>query len=290
MDAEPEAVVVEPEPEPAPVPEPEPAPVPEPEPAPVPEPEPVPEPIPAPDPEPEPPAPDPAPVPRVAAPTATELAEPVAVRRAIEAEPDESSRSRGRLVRFVAGAVAAFISLVVLVAVVIGGSTTKVGTPTRPPQATTQTTVTPGTTQPFVAAQPLSLPAVLLKSGLVVERTWRLTGENGDRFIASIDVRNPTGKELSDSVIEVIPKVLVTSVTDVKFFGGTPAIINPDPIVRFDVKIAPGRRVRIGYQVSVPADGVDQNRLLVWKTGRDAEQSALDVLLTSPLPAKGLKP
>ena len=50
--------------------------------------------------------------------------------RSIEADPDESSRSRGRLVRFGLGAVVAFVSLVVLVVVLVDGSLTKVGTPT----------------------------------------------------------------------------------------------------------------------------------------------------------------
>ncbi len=60
-------------------------------------------------------------------------------------------------------------------------------------------------------------------------RTWRLAGEDGDLFLASVDVTNPTGKTVTDSVLEVIPKLLVTSVTSVTFVGPAPAVVNPDP-------------------------------------------------------------
>ena len=122
---------------------------------------------------------------------------------------------------------------------VVDSSTSKVGTPTaestRPPSSTTVTTLTAP-----ARAEPMALATVLMPSGLIVARTWRLTGENGDRFIADRGEQNPTSVSKTDSIVEVIPKSLTTSVTDVTFVGATPTIVNPDPIVRFDVTLAPG--------------------------------------------------
>jgi hypothetical protein len=209
-----------------------------------------------------------------------------AVGRAIEADPDESSRSRGRMVRFGLGAAVALVSLVVLVVVIFDSSTSKVGTPTsdKNPPVTKPTAST--LAKPLVRVPPLALPATTLPSGLVVSRTWRLAGEDGDLFLASVDVSNPTAKSVTDSVYEVIPKALTASVTNVTFVGPAPTVVNPDPIVQFNLTLPPGQHARFGYRVNVPAEGVSTSRLQEWKSARDTEQSALDVFLTGPLKGK----
>ena len=129
---------------------------------------------------------------------------------------------------------------------------------------------------------------MLLPTGMVVTRSWRLAGNNGDTFTAGIEIRNGTPSTKTDSVVEVIPKQLAQSVDDVKFFGGTPTTILPDPIVSFSVTVKPGKRVRVGYTITVPPDGTDTSRLLWWKSNRDAQQRALDIQLSVPVP-KGAK-
>jgi hypothetical protein len=127
-------------------------------------------------------------------------------------------------------------------------------------------------------------------SGLVVSRTWRLSGEDGDLFLASVDMSNPTNHPITDSVLEVIPKALVTSVTSVTFVGVTPATVNPDPVVSYPVNLAPGGHARVGYRIDVPAEGVSLTRLQTWKSARDTEQAALNIALTAPLKGKAIKP
>jgi outer membrane biosynthesis protein TonB len=306
-----------PEPTPEPVPEPEPAPVPVPEPEPTPSPIPEPDPIPVPEPSPAPEpvaadalAPDATPAAAISVPAVSEPEVPLlpavegeaapgtgepkppveltmaAVGRAIEADPDESSRSRGRFVRFGLGAAVALVSLVVLVFVIYDSSRSKVGTPTssRNPPATKTTTATLAT--PLARVPPLGLPAATQTSGLVVSRTWRLAGEDGDLFLASVDVTNPTDHPIIDNVLEVIPKALTSTITNVTFVGTQPKVVNPDPIVQFDVVLQPGKSVRFGYRVNVPAEGVTTARLTGWKRARDTEQAALDVALTAPLKGK----
>ena len=54
----------------------------------------------------------------------------ILVTRVRSVDRTQTVRARGRMIRFGAGALVAFISLVVLVVVLIDGSKTKVGTPT----------------------------------------------------------------------------------------------------------------------------------------------------------------
>jgi hypothetical protein len=119
---------------------------------------------------------------------------------------------------------------------------------------------------------------------MTVSRTWRLAGTNGDMFIASVDVYNGTAQTKADSVVEVIPKGIASDVSKVKFLGATPNVVSGDPVVSFDVTVAPGKQTRIGYQVSVPPDGNDASRLVAWKAQRDTQQAALDIEQNTPLP------
>ncbi len=303
----------DPEPDPAPIPDPMPVPEPEPEPTPVPVPDPEPDPLPAPvleaEPESEPetrlfatrpagtvaeaqdaepdtdavPATPPGPAP-LSIPSLPMAAETTTTSgRVFEGEPDESSRSRGRLVRFGLGALVALISLIVLVLVVIDSSRSKVGTPTAsvtPQSSAPAPTTTPTLATPSVQPDSLVFPTVLMPSGLHVTRTWRLTGDDGNRFLASVEFANPTTKAITDSIVEVIPKLLTDNVAKVQFLGMTPTVLKADPVVRFDVTVQPGGKERVGYSIAVPAEGVGKARLDLWKVARDNEQKALDLLLT----------
>jgi hypothetical protein len=204
----------------------------------------------------------------------------------IEGAPDESSRRRGRLVRFGLGALVALVSLVVLVLVILDSTTNDAGTPTTAqpvPEVTTGTEAAP-------ASETLSLPTVLMPSGMVVARTWELTGSDGNELVATVDISNPTPQVKSDQIIEVIPKALAANVTQVRFEGATPVVLRADPIVRFDVTLQPGQRTRIGYRITVPADGVDPDRLALWKANRETEQKAFDAIMNLTVPRRPIKP
>jgi hypothetical protein len=203
----------------------------------------------------------------------------VPVSTSVEGEPDEESRRRGRFVRLGLGAAVALVLLVVLVSVIIDGSREPAGE--REDTTSTTQDVTPITQAPASAgsSEPVDFTPVVLPSGMVVGRSWRLAGDNGDTFVAAIEVFNGTDRAQTDIVVEVIPKALAESVDDITFVGATPEVVIPDPIVQFSVTVAPGERKRIGYRIEVPADGADPSRVLVWKAARDAEQAALDAQL-----------
>jgi hypothetical protein len=204
----------------------------------------------------------------------------------IEGDPDESSRRRGRLVRFGAGALVALVSLVVLVLIILDSTSNDAGTPTTEqpvPEVTTGTVAAP-------ASEKISLPTVLMPSGMVVARTWELTGKDGNELVATVDISNPTPQAKSDQIIEVIPKALAANASQVHFEGATPVVLRADPIVRFDVTLQPGQRTRIGYRISVPPDGIDLDRLTLWKANRETEQQAFDAILNLTVPKGPIKP
>jgi hypothetical protein len=204
----------------------------------------------------------------------------------IEGEPDESSRRRGRLVRFGVGALVALVSLVVLVLVILDSTSNDAGTPTTAQPVPTG----PNATVEAPRLEPLSLPTILMPSGMVVARTWELTGEDGTELVATVDISNPTEETKSEQVLEVIPKSLAADVSQVRFEGATPVVVRADPIVRFDVTLGPGQRTRIGYRITVPADGADPDRLTEWQSARETEQQAFDAILNLTVPKGQIKP
>jgi hypothetical protein len=204
----------------------------------------------------------------------------------IEGEPDESSRRRGRLVRFGLGALVALVSLVVLVLVILDSTSNDAGTPTTAQPVPTG----PSATVEAPRLEPVSLPTILMPSGMVVARTWELTGEDGTELVATVDISNPTEETKSEQVLEVIPKSLAADVSQVRFEGATPVVVRADPIVRFDVTLAPGQRTRIGYRITVPADGADPDRLVAWQSARETEQQAFDAILNLTVPKGQIKP
>jgi hypothetical protein len=204
----------------------------------------------------------------------------------IEGDPDEASRRRGRVVRFGVGALVALVSLIVLVLVILDSTSNDAGTPTTAqpvPEAPTGTVAAP-------ASETMSLPTILMPSGMVVARTWELTGKDGNELVATVDISNPTPQAKSDQIIEVVPKSLAANVSQVHFEGATPVVLRADPIVRFDVTLQPGQRTRIGYRITVPADGIDRNRLELWNANRETEQQAFDALSHLTVPRRQIKP
>jgi hypothetical protein len=205
---------------------------------------------------------------------------PVAVSTVVEGDPDDESRRRGRVVRLGLGAAVALVLLVVLVVVIIDGTRQPAGDRSDTSSTTQQSRPSTRPSTNSTGSDPVEFAPVALPSGMVVDRKWRLVGDDGDTFVAVVEIFNGTARKQTDSVVEVIPKNLASDVEDITFVGATPVVIIPDPIVRFDVTLEPGKRKRIGYRIEVPADGADQSRVLWWKAARDAEQLALDAQLT----------
>jgi hypothetical protein len=151
----------------------------------------------------------------------------------------------------------ALIAAAVLVALAIGGVVvSQVGSgdsaaPTRPP-------VPRG---PESAR--LAFDAVTTADGIVVDRTWVLRGQEGDRFVGTLTFSNPTAAPLQIDHVEVIPKSLAASVDDIRF-DPEPTVLEADPVVQYSVSVPAHGEVTVRYTTEVDPDGVSRRRLDAW--------------------------
>lgn len=163
-----------------------------------------------------------------ARPTAAQARDVLRQLRGMPAAPP-SDRSHRRRPLQLAGAVLG--GLTVLGLGVLGGRllATGGGEPGALPQ------VAPSAPPP---AEPYVLRAIARPDGLVVERSWQLE-EGGAVLRGTTVVRNPTLRALSAGVDEVIPKSVADDVDDLAFTPGPDAVVERDPIVRFNVRGVP---------------------------------------------------
>ncbi|MEI8001221.1 MAG: hypothetical protein WCI50_07700, partial [Actinomycetes bacterium] len=74
--------------------------------------------------------------------------------------------------------------------------------------------------------------------GAKVTRVWELQGRGGNEFIGSLTMTNPTSAPLPTTFVETIPKAIAPTVSIIAF-SPQPVVVQPDPVVRYSVTIAP---------------------------------------------------
>jgi len=99
--------------------------------------------------------------------------------------------------------------------------------------------------------------------GATIQRTWVLTGENGNLLQATVRLTNPESSALDIVYDEVIPKSMAPRATDIRF-DPTPTVIEIDPIVRFVLHLGPGVSTTIRYEIDVAPGGANRSRLKAW--------------------------
>lgn len=135
-------------------------------------------------------------------------------------------------------------------------------------------TARPQQTGPYV------LPAVQRPDGLVLERTWLLEQE-GAVLRATTVVRNPTPQVLSAGVDEVVPKTIADDVDDLAFTPGPDAIVERDPVVRFNVRgLRPGGSTTWTYVVRLP-EAVQREALPALAADADTARAAYEQRLAA---------
>lgn len=120
--------------------------------------------------------------------------------------------------------------------------------------------------------QPYAFPSLVRPDGLVLDREWTLE-QDGTVLHGRTVVSNPTGSVRSAGVDEVVPKSVADDVDDLVFTPGPEAIVQRDPVVRFNVRdLQPGAERAWEFTVVLPepADAAGLVRL-----ADDAEQARL---------------
>ncbi len=117
---------------------------------------------------------------------------------------------------------------------------------------------------------------VALDSGLVLARTWELSAGDGDRFHAVVRLTNGTDAPVSDAHDELIPKSLAASVDAIAFSPRFDEVVEADPIVRYLVDdLPPGEAFVFSYDIDVPPEGADLERLGAWARDQAEAVAAL---------------
>ncbi len=88
-------------------------------------------------------------------------------------------------------------------------------------------------------------------SGLIVDRTWTLSGKTGNQLSGKLTVDNGTAATLHTTYDEVIPKSVAANINHVTF--GTPydKIVNRDPVVQYDLNLAAAKSSTVSYSAEV---------------------------------------
>lgn len=120
---------------------------------------------------------------------------------------------------------------------------------------------------------PYDFSPVARPDGLVVLRRWVLE-EDGAVLRGTTVVRNDGDRPTSAGVDEVVPKSVADDVDDLAFSPRADAILERDPVVRFNVLgLAPGATTRWQFVVTLPAP-VTADALP--RLAADAEQARLE--------------
>lgn len=119
----------------------------------------------------------------------------------------------------------------------------------------------------------LQFEPIVISDGVTMERNWRLEGSTGHRFIGTLTFLNTTEAAVPVSFTETLPKTLANTI-DVVLFNPFPTVIDPDPVVQWNVVVEANSTISVTYEISVAPDGADASRLDQWAKDLEAEQAS----------------
>lgn len=205
-----------------------------------------------------------------------------------------TARPGGRRRLLLAAAVAVAVIAVIGVAVAVqhggGAKAQAVGaespsaTTTAPATTTTTTTTTTtvATTTPTTVPTTAPFPAETTPWGATLARTWTI--QDG-AVVGSLTFANPGAAPVSGSQVEVIPKSIAANRAALTF-SVEPTVVADDPVVQFDVTLAPGETKTITYRAALGTGLTPSPELLAgwmeeWKQAVAAYLASID---TTPPP------
>ena len=96
------------------------------------------------------------------------------------------------------------------------------------------------------AFKPQSYP-----SGLIVDRTWTLSGADGTELHGSTTLTDGASGSIQTAYSEVLPTSVAPDVGHVHFRPAPDAVVQADPVVRYDINLGAGSSTRIAVSVDV---------------------------------------
>ena len=142
--------------------------------------------------------------------------------------------------------------------------------------------ITLGVATNSVTAKPVTykFPDESFSSGLIVNRTWSLSGPSDTRLSSSTTVSNGASKPINNQYEEVIPKSVARNVDKMRFSPLPEKVIKSDPVVGYDVALASGSSTKVGYRVTIPSFTVSPSAELL-ALARDQERAQAAFLKAS---------
>jgi serine/threonine protein kinase len=123
------------------------------------------------------------------------------------------------------------------------------------------------------------------ESGLIVDRTWTLSGARGDHLEGSATLLNGNPGALATSYDEVLPTSVASSVNRVSFHPNDEQVVQRDPVVRYSVTLSGGGSERIGFSVDIgPAESAWSKRLGSLARAQEAAETSFLAATNQPAP------
>jgi serine/threonine protein kinase len=117
------------------------------------------------------------------------------------------------------------------------------------------------------------------ETGLIVDRTWTLSGTRSDHLEGSTTVINGNPGPITSTYDEVLPESVARSVKSISFNPRPKQILQPDPVVAYGIDLASGGTERITFEVNIgPTQEESSTRL---HRLAQAQESAEAAYLTS---------
>ena len=120
---------------------------------------------------------------------------------------------------------------------------------------------------------PATSPTSYRAAGVAQDRKF---STDGKRVNYTVALTNTSPKKVTRYWVEVIPKELAASVDDITFTPSAPRVIDPDPVVYWQLALGPGDRVKIGWSTKVPKGGSTGEKLLAqvqkWQSGETTKR------------------
>jgi hypothetical protein len=117
----------------------------------------------------------------------------------------------------------------------------------------------------------------LYKNGLLVVRRWTLGGKDGSLLTETVAASSVTDQAVQAPLEEAIPSGIAPTLRAVRFTPASDKIVQADPVVEWNLKLAARGSVTVGYQAHVPAAGATQARLLAWASALISLQRSLNL-------------
>ena len=138
----------------------------------------------------------------------------------------------------------------------------------------------------FASDGVLSVRPRVLQQGLVVNRTWTLSGDQGQELQATVTLANGLSGPLSGAFDEVIPKTVAGLDSAVEFNPLPDQVVQSDPVVRFKYYLTKGASTDIHYTVDIgPTTGSLHTRLVRLANDQATAQAAYLKQIGQPAPA-----